>query len=502
MVKLQKFQTVGFTGWASEVTKANHIDTLYHKSPQLANQFMVQLAARNFGKALEAFLTTFPTKEFEDDSEYYWNVIGSARRNIPLVQARDFAGNVISSSTTGNVGVNGEPFYLVFGEAWFFNGEELFGNLNEVYPMLVKGAPRQEGTHYVYTVELSNGSNEGIPAERLLPGERFSYNAAPVSRGLSREVGGVRHVAPATMRNEWTTIRLHDKVSGDLMDKKVAIGVPALVKEDASGKMVQSTVNKWMFQQEYDFERTWAEYKNNMMAYSASNRNANGEYTNFDQSGEVIRKGDGLYMQMKRGNEQYYNTFSLKLLEDVLLSFSVQNLEYGDRTFVIRTGEFGMRQFSNEARSALSGWLEVQVDAKELGLMGKNATGYFVRNPQVTEWFGPNNLHVKIEVDPSYDDNVHNKILHPMGGVARSYRYDIFDLGTSQAPNIFKCAIKGKPEYRGFMSGMRNPWTGATSNPYMSYAEDSASIHRMATFGVCVLDPTRTMSLIPSILSE
>lgn len=339
MVKLQKFQTVGFTGWASEVTKANHIDTLYHKSPQLANQFMVQLAARNFGKALEAFLTTFPTKEFEDDSEYYWNVIGSARRNIPLVQARDFAGNVISTSTTSNVGVNGEPFYLVFGEAWFFNGEELFGNLNEVYPMLVKGAPRQEGTHYVYTVELSNGSNEGIPAERLLPGERFSYNAAPVSRGLSREVGGVRHVAPATMRNEWTTIRLHDKVSGDLMDKKVAIGVPALVKEDASGKMVQSTVNKWMFQQEYDFERTWAEYKNNMMAYSASNRNANGEYTNFDQSGEVIRKGDGLYMQMKRGNEQYYNTFSLKLLEDVLLSFSVQNLEYGDRTFVIRTGK-------------------------------------------------------------------------------------------------------------------------------------------------------------------
>lgn len=161
-----------------------------------------------------------------------------------------------------------------------------------------------------------------------------------------------------------------------------------------------------------------------------------------------------------------------------------------------------MRQFSNEARSSLSGWVELQLDAKELGIMGKNATGYFVRNPQVTEWFGPNNLHVKIEVDPSYDDNVHNKILHPMGGVARSYRYDIFDLGTSQAPNIFKCAIKGKPEYRGFMSGMRNPWTGATSNPYMSYAEDSASIHRMATFGVCVLDPTGTMSLIPSILSE
>ena len=39
-------------------------------------------------------------------------------------------------------------------------------------------------------------------------------------------------------------------------------------------------------------------------------------------------------------------------------------------------------------------------------------------------------------------------------------------------------------------------------NPNMSFDEDSAVFHRMATLGVCILDPTRTMSLIPSILSE
>ncbi len=35
----------------------------------------------------------------------------------------------------------------------------------------------------------------------------------------------------------------------------------------------------------------------------------------------------------------------------------------------------------------------------------------------------------------------------------------------------------------------------------MSFDEDSAVIHRMATLGVCVLDPTRTMSLIPNVLA-
>lgn len=34
----------------------------------------------------------------------------------------------------------------------------------------------------------------------------------------------------------------------------------------------------------------------------------------------------------------------------------------------------------------------------------------------------------------------------------------------------------------------------------MSFDEDSAVIHRMSTLGICVLDPTRTMSLIPAIL--
>lgn len=90
--------------------------------------------------------------------------------------------------------------------------------------------------------------------------------------------------------------------------------------------------------------------------------------------------------------------------------------------------------------------------------------------------------------------------MHPNGGPAFSYRYDIMDIGTMDQPNIFKCQIKGQPEVRGYMWGMRNPFTGQLSNPHMSYAEDSASIHRMATLGICVLDPTRTMSLIPALL--
>ena len=90
--------------------------------------------------------------------------------------------------------------------------------------------------------------------------------------------------------------------------------------------------------------------------------------------------------------------------------------------------------------------------------------------------------------------------MHPQGGVAQSYRYDIMDIGTSDQPNIFKCKIKGWNELRGYQWGLRNPFTGQIDNYNMSYDEDSAVIHKMDKLGVCVLDPTKTMSLIPAIL--
>lgn len=70
-------------------------------------------------------------------------------RNIPLIEARDADGNVITSEHLTNVGMNGEPFYLVFGEDWFPDGVVIVGELNEVYPIRVIGDGRPEGTNTV-----------------------------------------------------------------------------------------------------------------------------------------------------------------------------------------------------------------------------------------------------------------------------------------------------------------------------------------------------------------
>jgi hypothetical protein len=132
-------------------------------------------------------LSQFPVKEYETDDEYTWNVISSSRRNIPLVEARDENGAKIGDS--GVAGEGGAPFYLVFGEDWWADGEVIVGEKNEVYPCRILGDVRMEGTNAVYKVELMGGVTSGMPAEELQAGKRFSVEYAPVERELSRKVG-------------------------------------------------------------------------------------------------------------------------------------------------------------------------------------------------------------------------------------------------------------------------------------------------------------------------
>ena len=496
--KLGKFQTGTFTSWKG-LTDQNHLGAIYRLAPQKATNLMVQLLALQRGKTLDTFLSQFPLKEFDDDSYYTWDVVGSTRRNIPLIEARDENGTVITAES-GNVGAGTTPFYLVFGEDWFADGEFIVGNLNEIYQFRILGNPRMEGTNAVYKVELAGGNTLGCPAERLLAGERFSVEAAFVERDLSRKVGDVRFVSPISMRNEWSHIRIQHKVGGAMLDQKLAIGIPTI--DNKTGK--KSVTNMWMHNVEWEVEQQFSDYKNNALAFGRSNRNGNGEYTNIGKSGGVIKTGAGLYEQMEVANTMYYNTFSLKLIEDSLYELSASKLNMNDRYFLIKTGERGAIQFHKEVLKTVSGWTQFVLDNSSLNVVQKTQsqlhTNALSAGFQFVEYKAPNGVRVKIDVDPYYDDTVRNKIMHPQGGPAFSYRYDIMYIGTMDQPNIFKCGIKGKTEYRGYQWGLRNPFTGQMNNMNMSFDEDSAVFHRMATLGICVLDPTRTLSLIPAIL--
>lgn len=498
MASLGKFQMLTFSHWKG-TTKDNHIGSIFKAQPQKATNLMVQLLAANRGKTLETYLSQFPVKEFETDDEYTWDVIASSRRNIPLIEARDESNSVV---TTGNLGVAGVPFYLVFPEDWFADGNVIVGEKNEIYPFRILGEGRPEGTNTAYKVELMGGITTGVPADEVSVGKKFSVEYSPVEKEFSRGVGDVRFTSPIAMRNEWSSIRIKHKVPGSMLGKKLAIGIPFV---DKGGQ--KQVHNMWMHHVDYKVEETFSEEKNNLIAYGRSNRNKNGEYMNFGKSGNVIKMGAGLREQMEVSNTIYYNKFSLKLIEDALYELSATKLTFGDRKFILKTGERGAAEFHKAVKDTVSGWYPVGyygAGASNPPIIGKTTSqlhdNALTAGFQFVEWKAPNGVCVKVEVDPIYDDPIRNKIVHPNGGPAESYRYDILYIGTTDQPNIQLARIKGQSDMRGYMWGLRNPFTGQIDNYNMSYDEDSAVIHRMWTGGVFILDPSRTMSIIPAML--
>ena len=506
--QLGKFTMQHFKAWAPNITKKTHITSVFGSKTQKVPGMMVQLMAFKYGKTFDTMLSKLPVKEFDNGEDYVWDVIGSTDRLIPLVECRNENGAVVDASS-GNVGAGTQPFYLVFGEHWFFDGETIEGNLGNKYPLRILGDAREEGTNYVYKVETMGGITEGVPAERLLPGELFSYGAAFVEGGLSRKVGGIRHAVPVSMRNEWSHIRIHHKVSGDMMDDKLAISIP--MNEPTNNGYKVRQVNAWMLNVDFELERTFRNYKNYAWAWGRSNRNKNGEYLNFGKSGDAIRTGAGLYEQIEMGNVIWYNDFSLKLIEDALYDMFAGKEDFKDRAVTIRTGEKGGMLFQKAALTDGSGWKSYfEFSGDNLGIWNKTTNAAAPHGgalrftvPQVTEYVAPMGVKITLDIDQSYDNINHSgyKVTHPLGGLASSYIFDILDLGSSVSPNIQKCKIKGHPEeWRGYESGMRNPFTGAWDNDHMSNDEDAAVIHKMADSGIVVWDPTRTMRIMPDIL--
>ena len=74
-----------------------------------------------------------------------------------------------------------------------------------------------------------------------------------MEKELSRKVGDVRFSSPISMRNEWSTVRIQHKVPGNMLNKKLAVGVP-IVKE-TEGRYSKTIANMWMHVVDWEVEQ-------------------------------------------------------------------------------------------------------------------------------------------------------------------------------------------------------------------------------------------------------
>lgn len=509
MPKLNDYVLRPAQSWGPGVTQRKHIAEAFAKQPIMLNDVVVRAFTANNGYMFSTFLKEHTSvREFESDEEYTWKLVGSTYKNIPLIEARDVDGSPITDNGK-NYGVAGETIQLVFPEQYFAYGEAIVGEMNENYIFRIISEPVYEGSNVVYTVELMAGAETGCPAERLLSGERFSVEYAPVESELSRKVGGIRKAIPTIMRNEWTTIRKYNKFTGAAdKQQRLDIDIP-LVRTNAQGKDERTVIRSWFDNESWIFATEWEREKERARLFSKSNRNSNGGYYNYGASGNAIKMGDGLFQQMLYGNTHYYNDFGSDFNIKGLANHIYEVCETGNipiekRTFVVLTGSRGMIQANEAILKETNGFSQANpaftYDAASLGIVGKTNSNVhqtsLAYGAQFVEYRAANGLVLKFVLEPSLDDRERNKIPGPNGGVLSSYAYYIFDLGTSTEPNMYLCKIKGQEDTWRYKLGMRNPW-GIKNENVISHDEDSAEVHVMTTLGACILDPTRCVAYLP-----
>jgi hypothetical protein len=488
---LSPLQMTDATSWKG-LTTENHLGAIWQSSPQKASDLITMIQQKYFGDDLEGFLNKFPVKYFENDTDYTWELMSQGIDNIALIEAR-IDGTAVTAASKAGEGFS--TFELVFDKDWFSHMERIVGELNEKYPIRITAEPTLDGSYFVYQCELITGDpNDFIPFEEISGGQLFSREYAPVSRTMSQKGRQIKFKSHITMRNAFSQIRIEKKTPGNLTNRKMG----TYIKDD------HGSVHKmWQAYESFMFDHEFRMDINRVCMFGTANRTVDGNYMQKDPSGYSIVEGSGLREQSEASNTSFYNTFSIEDLSARLLDISEGKLSYDEREFMMRCGERGAYQF----HKALEDFSQLYVPSRESSRIGSASANYARQGMsyggQFVEYRGPNNILVQLAVDSAYDNRNRNKKNHADGGVTESYRYDIYDIGTTDGEaNIQKVGQKDHPfVIHKYIPGLRNPFSPDGAVSAVGTAEDAWEEHKMWIGGVMLKDPSKTASFIYNTLA-
>lgn len=511
---ISPFQIMESHTWSGNTTPYN-LGYVFQKDPVKAYSIVTKVLAANNVPDRVRMLEKYPTLKVDSpDQEVTWDLVGSAQKNIQLIEAR--AGGSVVTSSTANVGIGGAIFKLVFPEHMFFNGDVVVGELNEHYLIRVLGEPQYEGTQVVYDAQLMGSAHStGMPGSQLVAGKRFSSEGyAPTTLLRHGPKGGIMGSTPFKMKQEMSFIRKDFSVSGLELQRKLNIVMPT---HNQKGEVVPSNMAMTVPYKDWQFELEFNKGIGNIVYFGRSNRDTNGEYHDKDDNGEFIKTGAGVREQMQVSNTRVYDVFSIKALTNALYNMVAGKIDMAQAKFKVITGLKGAEQFSEAALDLASGW---QTAHSNFGGNSNLNTMKTVSSPihdnafsmgfQIVEYIGPNNIRITLEIDPTYDDPVRNKIYknnNPNDGVAESYRYDVFFVGKvdGENNNIQIVKVKGQEAgLRGYVNGpFGNMWTDSrVGNNNAATQIDEYSCSKIMSIGAVVRDPSTTFTFLPQELAH
>lgn len=492
------YQLNDATSW-NGLTRETHFINAFGDNPQYLNNIVTNMFSVNYGMLFDDYLNKFDVQYVDEDKMYKWKLRGRDERNIPLLECwEDEAGTVPVGTTNQRVGSNGQRFFMDFPEKYFTVTSVIKG-IKDAYQLRVMSDP-QEITPNRFRCEMQLVSGDDsffIPITELTNNSRWAMSHGLSERYMSKDGADISFVSPFTMQNRISMFRLEHTIAGEMIDagknKPLVFGFQG---EDGTVR------TSWISQMEYELIRQFKLRKNRLTFYGKGTLREDGSSTMKGSSGNVIEAGLGIREQFGPSSKYYYDTLSFDKLVNTLLELSIGRRTMENRHFVIGTGEYGLRRLHQMVADNLS--------ANDYTWM-RDTTGraYTWNDNDIQVKFGQfrgfasiNGIKVSFMHMDHYDDPIYNMLMHPNGGPAESQRMTIMDMGSKQEPNIHKIRIRNfEPQYA-FIPGIRDPYNkgGMGRMKQVASEVDGYKVMLMDKEGAVVIDPTRVLEFIPSIL--
>jgi len=502
-IKIVENQLLAAKSWHG-FTDKNHLVNALDLDPVSISDKLIQVGDVNLGEDFVSMIMKNGTHYIKPEKDILrWKLENAVEENYPLIGAYTDATMSTLVSGPTKFGANGTTFYMLFNNKPFSTTEVIVGNKPDAYQIWITEQPTPVGDNkFLYKVQLiSNSEDFFIPASELAPGSRWSSEKGLVPDSMSYEGFDVSFYTHAMMETRLSAFRMQHTIPGRMLDVKPL------------GFFVQGTKGKkemlWITNVEYALLKKARMATANYIMNSHSNVKADGTIMNVDKNGYTATSGAGFKKQWSSTNLHRWNLRpDLGFLTEIALDAVINKIPMGGRKMVIKAGEYGLKELSGMVMRAFGAdaWKNSPWASDTSGRMLKvNGNELYVNMGQVMGVATINGIEFEFVVDPSKDHPGRNKMLHPLGGYASSYEYDIMGFGVNAKSNMQIVRREGQAPIFGEIPGMRSLFgqkATSFSNPkQIATPVDATSIHFFEPgIGAVVWDPTLVIRYYPDIL--
>ncbi len=463
----------------SGLSDTNHISKYINDySPEKFSQLMTQLFAYKMLMAnplLEMTEGRNQVQYLETSDSWEWDIALSGWNPLVVVE------NLESTNTTA--GIDGLPFKLKLDKDWYTHGDVISPDKRKTQVRIGEEAILKESDGYVYTCYLVTKSpgTEFFNQKYFKPGVEWIrlYSVYPERSG---QFSKIWYTPTAKLMDHLPDmIRIEHEITGYADQRVIQVATAAF---DKNGQFQQLTDPRWFKRAEVEFWKHYYKQVENQIMWAKESNHLRGD------SGYNIRTTDGLWYKLDYGNVYPYSKFSIRLLEDFLLSIFFGRVEGKDRNVVLMTGEWGMQLFHRAIRDEAGKFgLFINSDKAVTGSGMDMGFGF-----QFTEYFMINGGKLTLKYMPSLDVQTTNSEkgagLYP----ATSATFIVMDLSGDFADNVKLVKHRNDEEY-GYILGTASPF-GPMKGGISSSPKDGYSMWAKTRCGLHVTDLSRTAKLV------